>query len=88
MYQFILQKSYQQPITPEFQKKYANIVLELDNLNKDLNEYLIGVQQYCQEVNSCFFSNLEIRKSWINNTGLFLVYGLQWTQSMHTPKFP
>lgn len=43
-------KSYQQPITPEFQKKYANIVLELDNLNKDLNEYLIGVQQYCQEI--------------------------------------
>ena len=47
---FSFQKSYQQPITAEFQKKYANIVLELDNLNKDLNEYLIGVQQYCQEV--------------------------------------
>lgn len=47
---FFFQKSYQQPISPEFQKKYANIVLELDNLNKDLNEYLIGVQQYCQEV--------------------------------------
>ena len=48
----LLQKSYQQPIAPEFQKKYANIVLELENLNKDLNEYLIGVQQYCQEVRS------------------------------------
>ena len=44
------QKSYQEPITPEFQKKYANVVLELEKLNKDLNEYLVGVQNYCQEV--------------------------------------
>ncbi|XP_045174860.2 protein lin-9 homolog isoform X2 [Mercenaria mercenaria] len=43
-------KSYQQPIPPEFQKKYANIVLELENLNKDLNEYLVGVQQYCHDI--------------------------------------
>ncbi|KAK3604624.1 hypothetical protein CHS0354_028983 [Potamilus streckersoni] len=43
-------KSYQKTIPIEFQKKYANIILELENLNKDLNEYLIGVQQFCQEV--------------------------------------
>ena len=38
------------PLLLDFQKKYANIVLELENLNKDLNEYLIGVQHYSQEV--------------------------------------
>ncbi|XP_071099415.1 protein lin-9 homolog isoform X1 [Haliotis cracherodii] len=43
-------KSYQQPITVEFQRKYANIVLELEKLNKDLTEYLVGVQQFCQEL--------------------------------------
>ncbi|KAK6191490.1 hypothetical protein SNE40_003165 [Patella caerulea] len=43
-------KSYQQPITVDFQRKYANIVLELDKLNKDLNEYLMGVQDFCQEL--------------------------------------
>lgn len=43
-------KSYQESITVDFQKRYAGIVLELDKLNKDLNEYLRGVQQYCQEI--------------------------------------
>ncbi|XP_070554790.1 protein lin-9 homolog isoform X2 [Ptychodera flava] len=43
-------KSYQSPITSEFQRKYAGVVLELETLNKDLNTYLLGVQQYCQEI--------------------------------------
>ncbi|KAJ8298580.1 hypothetical protein KUTeg_022690 [Tegillarca granosa] len=43
-------KSFQQPITPEFQRKYADIVLELEQLNSELNECLIGVQNYCQEL--------------------------------------
>ncbi|XP_052271838.1 protein lin-9 homolog isoform X2 [Dreissena polymorpha] len=43
-------RSYQQCIAPDFQKRYANIVLELENLNKDLNECLVGVQQFCQEI--------------------------------------
>uniref|UniRef100_T1IXW4 DIRP domain-containing protein n=1 Tax=Strigamia maritima TaxID=126957 RepID=T1IXW4_STRMM len=43
-------KSYQEPITIDFQKRYAGVVLELDKLNKDLNEYLQQVQQYCQEI--------------------------------------
>ncbi|XP_052801819.1 protein lin-9 homolog [Mya arenaria] len=43
-------KSYQQPLTADFQKRYANIVLELESLNKDLGDCLIGVQQYCQEI--------------------------------------
>ncbi|CAH3194733.1 unnamed protein product, partial [Porites evermanni] len=43
-------KSYQEPIDKEFQRRYASVVLELERLNKDLNEYLTGVQEYCQEV--------------------------------------
>ena len=47
---FGIQESFEQPIMPEFQKRYANAVLELEDLNKELNDCLIGVQQYCQEV--------------------------------------
>ncbi|XP_058948836.2 protein lin-9 homolog isoform X1 [Pocillopora verrucosa] len=43
-------KSYQEPIDKEFQRRYASVVLELERLNKDLNEYLTGVQEYCQEL--------------------------------------
>lgn len=46
----ILQSSFQEPITLEFQKTYAGIVLELEKLNKDLNDYLNGVQTYCLDV--------------------------------------
>jgi hypothetical protein len=49
----ILQKSFQQPLSQDFQQKYANIVLELESVNKELNDYLIGVQHYCQEVRHC-----------------------------------
>ncbi|BFZ15581.1 hypothetical protein BsWGS_18620 [Bradybaena similaris] len=43
-------RSFQEPITVEFQKTYAGIVLELEKLNKDLNEYLNGVQTYCLDI--------------------------------------
>ncbi|KAK7098307.1 hypothetical protein V1264_002636 [Littorina saxatilis] len=43
-------RSYQQPISVEFQRSYADVVLELSKLNKDLNDYLLGVHQFCQEV--------------------------------------
>lgn len=43
-------RSYQQPITVEFQRSYADVVLELEKLNKDLNDYLVGVQQYSQDL--------------------------------------
>lgn len=33
----------------DFQLKYASLVLELERLNKDLNDYQIGVQSYCEE---------------------------------------
>ncbi|EDO39836.1 predicted protein [Nematostella vectensis] len=41
-------KSYQDPIDKDFQRQYACVVLELERLNKDLNDYLTGVQEYCQ----------------------------------------
>lgn len=40
------------PIGIEFQRRYATIVLELEQLNKDLNKVLHKVQQYCYEVGS------------------------------------
>jgi len=35
-----------------FQQRYAALILELERINRDLNEYLIGVQQCCHEVRS------------------------------------
>ncbi|XP_021782304.2 protein lin-9 homolog isoform X2 [Papio anubis] len=43
-------KSYSMPISIEFQRRYATIVLELEQLNKDLNKVLHKVQQYCYEL--------------------------------------
>ncbi|CAN2387481.1 Lin-9 DREAM MuvB core complex component [Pristimantis euphronides] len=43
-------KSYSAPIGIEFQRRYATIVLELEQLNKDLNKVLHKVQQYCYEL--------------------------------------
>ncbi|KAI8783972.1 protein lin-9 [Biomphalaria glabrata] len=43
-------RSFQEPITLGFQKTYAGIVLELEKLNKDLNDYLNGVQTYCLDI--------------------------------------
>ncbi|MGH0153765.1 UNVERIFIED_CONTAM: hypothetical protein FKN15_025195 [Acipenser sinensis] len=43
-------KSYSMPIGIEFQKRYATIVLDLEQLNKDLNKVLHEVQQYCYEI--------------------------------------
>jgi len=33
-----------------FQQRYASLILELERINRDLNEYLIGVQHCCHEV--------------------------------------
>nr|XP_006625804.1 PREDICTED: protein lin-9 homolog isoform X1 [Lepisosteus oculatus] len=43
-------KSYSMPIGFEFQKRYATIVLDLEQLNKDLNKVLHEVQAYCYEL--------------------------------------
>ncbi|XP_019514560.1 PREDICTED: protein lin-9 homolog [Hipposideros armiger] len=49
--EFLIQvKSYSMPIGIEFQRRYATIVLELEQLNKDLNKVLHKVQQYCYEL--------------------------------------
>ena len=42
--------SYGELLTHEFQVKYAGIVLELEKINKDLNELLHGVQRFCVEL--------------------------------------
>ncbi|KFM62297.1 Protein lin-9-like protein, partial [Stegodyphus mimosarum] len=39
-----------QPMTLEFQKAYATLVLKFEQLDKDLCEYLNKVQTYCQEI--------------------------------------
>ncbi|XP_043915573.1 protein lin-9 homolog [Protopterus annectens] len=43
-------KSCSIPISIEFQKRYATVVLDLEQLNKDLNKVLHKVQQYCYEL--------------------------------------
>ncbi|OWK53568.1 Protein lin-9 [Lonchura striata] len=49
--EFLIQvKSYSMPIGIEFQRRYAIIVLDLEQLNKDLNKVLHKVQQYCYEL--------------------------------------
>ncbi|KAF4800451.1 Protein lin-9 like protein [Turdus rufiventris] len=49
--EFLIQvKSYSMPINIEFQRRYATIVLDLEQLNKDLNKVLHKVQQYCYEL--------------------------------------
>ncbi|XP_045113285.1 protein lin-9 homolog isoform X1 [Portunus trituberculatus] len=44
------QRSYGQELNVEFQRKYAALVLELEKLNRDLNQHLLAVQQFCQEI--------------------------------------
>lgn len=45
-----MQKSYGEDYDMPFQQRYAGLILELERINKDLNDYLIGVQQCLQEV--------------------------------------
>lgn len=42
--------SYGETLNLEFQRKYATVVLDLERLNKDLNELLVGVQRFCLEL--------------------------------------
>ncbi|XP_068201653.1 protein lin-9 homolog [Palaemon carinicauda] len=44
------QRSYGEELNVEFQRKYAALVLEIEKLTKDLNQYLLAVQQFCQEI--------------------------------------
>jgi len=42
--------SFGEDLSLEFQRKYATIVVDLERLNKDLNELLVGVQRFCLEL--------------------------------------
>ncbi|XP_014666074.1 PREDICTED: protein lin-9 homolog [Priapulus caudatus] len=42
--------SYQEPMTRDFQRRYASLVLKLDKLNRDLNEHMTGVLTFCQQI--------------------------------------
>lgn len=43
-------KSFGEHITDDFQRRYANTVVELERINRDLQGYLTSVQKYCQEI--------------------------------------
>lgn len=43
-------KTFGSNFDPHFQQTYAAAVLELEKLNKELNTYLVGVQEFSQEV--------------------------------------
>lgn len=45
-----IMSSVGRPLDTHFQSRYASTVLDLEQLNRDLNEYLIGLQQFCQEL--------------------------------------
>jgi hypothetical protein len=54
--------------TKEFQMTYALLVLDLERLNKDLNDYLIGVQRWCETISPNFkFLNSNANNNNINN---------------------
>lgn len=53
------QRSYSQELNVDFQRRYAALVLDIEKLNRDLNQHLVVVQQFCQEVSQplrfCYF---------------------------------
>lgn len=56
------QRSYGLELDIDFQRKYAGLVLEIEKLNRELNQHLLAVQQFCQEV-SCAFNFLLSRRN-------------------------
>ncbi|XP_071531196.1 protein lin-9 homolog isoform X3 [Panulirus ornatus] len=44
------QRSYGLELNIDFQRKYAGLVLEIEKLNRELNQHLLAVQQFCQEI--------------------------------------
>ena len=45
-------KSFGAYIPEDFQRRYASVIIDLEHLNRDLQDYLTNVQNYCQEVSS------------------------------------
>ena len=51
MYHFwFYQNTFGSDFDPHFQHQYAIAVLDLERINQQLNTYLVGVQQFSQEV--------------------------------------
>lgn len=40
-------------VAPDFQRRYARTILDLEELNTELNSLLVKVRQQCQEVICC-----------------------------------
>lgn len=56
-------KSFGAHIPEDFQRRYANVIIDLEHLNRDLQEYLTSVQNYCQEVRSgedCYLISIHV----------------------------
>lgn len=68
--------SYGEKISLQFQKKYATIILDLERINKDLNRFLLGVQQFCHELspehNMIYDQLLHIRQDALQSAELMV----------------
>lgn len=70
-------KASNQKYTKEFQTKYAQVINELENLNKDLKDYLYGVQNYCEETpDAKLEDNLFKMKSYYSSQSIELLGSL------------
>lgn len=74
-------ESVGETVAPDFQRRYARTILDLEELNTELNSLLVKVRQQCHEV-FCYFS---IWNSHINNSVEFLSFRLLRIQSMVYP---
>ncbi|CAH0669165.1 unnamed protein product [Spodoptera exigua] len=43
-------KSFGQKTPEDFERKYASVVIDLERMNMDLQDYINDVQQYCQQI--------------------------------------
>ncbi|XP_026746734.1 protein lin-9 homolog [Trichoplusia ni] len=43
-------KSFGQKMPEDFERKYAAVVIDLEKMNMDLQDYINDVQQYCQQI--------------------------------------
>lgn len=43
-------KSFGQKMPEDFERKYAAVVIDLERMNMDLQDYINDVQQYCQQI--------------------------------------
>ena len=49
-------ESVGETVAPDFQRRYARTILDLEELNTELNSLLVKVRQQCHEV-FCFISS-------------------------------